>query len=481
MQNLRSMLSWRNIHGSIRILLHRRLRLRTHLEISLGVSFAILVALLVGCVCHFYFDAPFAFAVFAGILVLLVVLWTTEALPIGVTSLLPIILFPAFGILDVSQATSNYGNPIIFLFLGGFMLAVATEKIGLHRIIAKKLLAFFPKTPRGIITALGAASVALGTKLSNSTVPLLLITVARSVTQDSTLRSRFLLAVAFGASISGITTPIGTPPNLIYLGFLRTVGFEAIGFTTWIFMMLPLTLTMLAIMVWILSWRCKDMQLESNSLGNVKMTKEHIRLLVLLGGLLIILLLNSPIKPYYDGLGFNENVILLAFGLLMFAPKIGFLEWEDSKLIPYEIIFLFGAGFCIAMAISKIQLGDAFQQIFVYFADLPFILFLLFAALVTLFATMFISSTALIAIFLPVVFAATQSFLDAPTQSLTMLIVTISAGFAFMFPISTPPNAIVFSKGGISIRQMFGFGIVLSLIGVALVIAFGMLYWRFFF
>lgn len=361
------------------------------------------------------------------------------------------------------------------------MLAVATEKIGLHKIIAKKLLAFFPKTPRGIITALGTASVALGTTLSNSTVALLLIPVALSVTQDSTLRARFLLAVAFGASISGITTPIGTPPNLIYLGFLRTVGFEAIGFTTWIFMMLPLTLTMLAIMVWILSWRCKDMQLESNSLGNVKMTKEHIRLLILLAGLLIILLLNSPIKPYYNGLGFNENVILLAFGLLMFAPKIGFLEWEDSKLIPYDIIFLFGAGFCIAMAISKIQLGDAFQQIFVYFADLPFVLFLLFAALMTLFATMFISSTALIAIFLPVVFAATQSFLDAPTQSLTMLIVTISAGFAFMFPISTPPNAIVFSKGGISIRQMFSFGIVLSLIGIMLVIAFGLLYWRFFF
>lgn len=470
-----------NIIRFVRVMLHKRFRLRSHLEISFGVSFAILVAIITALMCHYYFAASFDVSVFGGVLVLLVILWTTEALPIGVTSLLPVILFPAFGILDVASATSNYANPIIFLFLGGFMLAAATEKIGLHKVLAKKLLGHFPKTPRGIITALGVASVALGSTLSNSTVALLLIPVALSVTQDVKLRARFLLAVAFGASISGITTPIGTPPNLIFLGFLRTVGFEAVGFTTWIFMMLPLTVTMLFIMIWLLSWKCDDLPIENNSFGDVKITAEHKRLLILLGGLLVILLLNSPIKPYYNGLGFNENMILLAFGLLMFAPKVGFLEWEDSKAIPYEINFLFGAGFCIAMAIAKIQLGDAFKQIFVYFADLPFLLFLLLASLLTLCATMFISSTALIAIFLPIVFAATQSFLDPSTQSLVMLIVTISAGFAFMFPISTPPNAIVFSKGGISIRQMFAFGIVLSLVGVFLVIAFAMLYWRFFF
>ncbi|WP_300792908.1 MULTISPECIES: SLC13 family permease, partial [Helicobacter] len=192
------------------------------------------------------------------------------------------------------------------------------------------------------------------------------------------------------------------------------------------------------------------------------------------------LLLNSPIKPIYSGLGFNENILLLSFGLLMFVPKIGCLRWEDSKAVPFEVMFLFGAGFCIAMAIAKMQLGDAFKPVFEYFGSLPLLVFLLCVCLLVLCLTMFISSTALIAILLSAIFASTKDFLDLQMQSLVMLIATICVGFSFMFPISTPPNAIVFSKGGVKVWDMFRFGILLSLAGIVLIIIFGMLYWRWF-
>ncbi len=460
--------------------LHRKLKFKTRTQISLGLSFAIVLALAVGILSVYYLGASFKVGAFIGTLVLLITLWTNQALPLGIVSLLPIVLFPAFGILDVKSATSNYANPIIFLFLGGFMLATAVEKIGLHRIIAKKVLGFFSPTPKGIITALGVVSVALGSALSNSTVALLLIPVALSISQDEKLKTRFLLAVAFGASISGITTPIGTPPNLIFIGFLETVGFESIGFIKWVIMMLPLTLSMLYAMVRILSLGLSNEAIQTDVFKDISLNFEHKRLLVLVGILLVLLLLNSPIKPFYNGLGLNENVVLLSFGLLMFVPKIGFLKWEDSKAIPYEINFLFGAGFCIAMAISQMQLGEAFEPIFEYFGSLPILIFILCVCLIVIVLTMFISSTALIAILLSVIYASTKGFLDPQMQSLVMLIATICVGFSFMFPISTPPNAIVFSKGGVKIWDMFRFGIALSGVGIALIIVFSMLYWRWF-
>ncbi|MCX2716278.1 DASS family sodium-coupled anion symporter [Helicobacter sp. MIT 21-1697] len=449
-------------------------------ETIIGILIALAFGLIAATLARFYLEVSFKVSALLGIIALLVTLWTNKALPLGVVSLLPIILFPSFGILDTKTATQNYANPIIYLFLGGFMLATATEKIGLHRIIANKFLGLFPSTPKGIISALGLASVVLGTALSNSTTAILLLPIALSLTQDYFLKLRFLLAVAFGASISGITTPIGSPPNLIFLGFLGELGFDGISFTTWIFMMAPLTCLMLYAMIYILSRNTSEYHLEINVFADVEVTSTHKRLLFFIIALLVLLFVNSPIKPFYDGLGLNENVILLAFGLLMFVPKIGFLDWDDSKSIPYELIFLFGAGFCIATAFSQSELGGAFEGFFTQFSGLPFILFLFLACLCALIATGFLNTTALIAILLPIVYTATQSFLVDNESTITMLAVTICASFSFMIPISTPPNAIVFSQGNIKAWDMVRFGFVLSLVGLIAVPIFAFIYWRWF-
>ena len=447
------------------------------LSVLLGVGLALIIGAIVFCFAYFYLHATLKVSTLIGIMGLLVTLWTNKALPMGVVSLLPIILFPSFGILDTKSATANYANPIIYLFLGGFMIATATEKIGLHRVIAKWFLARFPKNTKGVISALGVASVALGTALSNSTVALLLLPVAMSITDNKILRTRFLLAVAFGASISGITTPIGSPPNLIYLGFLESQGLSGISFTTWIFMMAPLTFLMLFMMIKILSYGVSEEPLNLSLFDSIHVNGTHKRLLVFIAALLVILLLNSPIRPFYNGLGFNENVILLAFGLMMFIPKIGFLDWDDTKSIPYEIIFLFGAGFCIATAFSQAELGGAFTSFFARFDGLPFIAFIFFACVFSIIATGFLSTTALIAILLPIIEVATQPFLSDTSRVLLMLVVTICASFSFMIPISTPPNAIVFAQGGIKAWDMIRFGFLLSLVGIVCVTLFSVWYW----
>ncbi len=442
-----------------------------------GIFTAIFLAIFVALISLFYLNATLKVSILFAIIALLVTLWTNRALPMGVVSLLPIILFPSFGILDTKSATANYANPIVYLFLGGFMIAAATEKIGLHRLLAKTFLAKFPKTPQGAIAALGFACVILGAALSNSTVALLLLPVAMSLSKEPFLRTRFLLAIAFAASISGITTPISSPPNLIFLGFLESLNLPAISFTTWIFMMAPLTLLMLFAMIKILARGTAGFALDLREFDEVQITAEHKRLLLFLGLLLGILFINSPIRPFYSGLGLNENVILLAFGLLMFVPKLGFLTWDDSKSIPYELIFLFGASFCIAAAFAQAELGGAFEKFFALFSDLPFIAFIFIACCCVIVATSLLSTTALIAIILPVVNVATAGFLGDSERLLVMLIITICASFSFMIPISTPPNAIVFNQGGIKVLDMMKFGFALSVVGVGFVCVFGAWYW----
>lgn len=148
------------------------------IKIILGVGIALIFGIIAAILARVYLGASFKVSALLGIIALLVTLWTNKALPLGVVSLLPIILFPSFGILDTKSATENYANPIIYLFLGGFMLATATEKIGLHKIIAKKFFSFFPQNPKGVISALGLASCVLGTALSNSTTAILLLPIA---------------------------------------------------------------------------------------------------------------------------------------------------------------------------------------------------------------------------------------------------------------------------------------------------------------
>ena len=184
------------------------------------IGWAVLGAAAIGMLALVVFSVQQALLI--AVISLLVVLWTNSGLPLGVVSLLPILLFPVFGILPTGDVVTNYSKSIIFLFLGGFFIAIATEKTGLHEIVADRLLRIFPQTAFGIILAFSLSAALLSAIISNTTTALLLIPIASFLTDSKKMKMRLILAVAYGCSIGGIMTPIGTPPNMIFMGFAET-------------------------------------------------------------------------------------------------------------------------------------------------------------------------------------------------------------------------------------------------------------------
>jgi len=411
-----------------------------------------------------------------GSIALLVTYWTNEALPLGVVSLLPIILFPALGIIDTKTTTVNYAHPIIYLFLGGFLLAIAVEKTKFHIYIADKILNFFPATPRGMIFSLSITAALLSSVLSNTTTTLLLITIAIFITENTKLKMRFALAIAYGASIGGILTPIGTPPNLILLGVMQEHDMELIPFFQWMWMVVPLVSIMIVSMSFLLSIGVSDIKIKRDSIVNY-LKKDQKKVMYLLLGLITLLLINAPIKPYWDGLGLSESGVLLAFGLVLFMPPFKILDWiDDAHKVPYAIIFLFGAGFSIAKAFSQTGLADVFASYLLYFTNLPPMLLLFSVAILITFTTEITSNTALISIMLPVLYSVSQQ--AGINTTLFMMVATVCASYAFMLPIATAPNAIAMSSGVVHVKDMMKYGIVLNLLGIFFIVMITEYFWK---
>jgi len=407
--------------------------------------------------------------------VTMVTLWTNEGLALAVVSLLPIVVFPALGILSTKETAVNYANPIIFLFLGGFLIAIAVEKTNLHKIMASKMLGLFPSSARGIIFALIITSGLLSSVLSNTTTTLLLLPIALFLTEDIKLKMRLALGIAYGASIGGILTPIGTPPNLILMGIMEKLGMEPIAFVQWIYMVAPLVLVMFIVVGFVMGIGLKDVTIEANIVTE-PLNRDQKKVIYIIIGLIFLLLINAPLKPYYNGLGLSEPGILLAAGLLLFAPPFSILSWtEDNNNIPYHIMFLFGAGFAIAAAFTQTGMASEIASHLIAFTSMPIILFLLIIAAMVTFTTEITSNTALISIMLPILFqVAEQSSIDT---TLIMMLATICASYAFMLPIATPPNAIAMSSGVVSVKTMASYGIIFNIVGILLIVGIANIFW----
>ena len=440
-----------------------------------GIFTALLIGLVFFGLSVFLFT--FQHATLIGLVAFLVTLWTNEALPLGAVSILPILLFPVFGILDTNAVTANYSKSIIFLFLGGFMLAIAIEKTGLHKYFSAKLLSLFPKTPRGIIYALAVTSALLSSVLSNTTITLMLMPIALFLSENKKLKVRFLLATAYGASIGGILTPIGTPPNLILMGFLDDHALPALAFGEWMLYMLPIVGLMLLIMPWLLSIGLSEENIDDMSHDVPDLTSDQKRLYGVVVLLSLVLISNTFLKQFF-GFSLNEKLVLLGFGLLMFVPKIGFLEWEDTRAMPYEIIFLFGAGFSIATAFTTTGLAEEIATKLSFISNLPLLWMFVIVALFVTFSTEVTSNTALTSIAIPIFYEFAK---EMPTHEgmLLLMTATVAASYAFMLPIATPPNAIVMSSKVISIKEMASVGLKLNFIGVIVLSLVAYFVWRF--
>lgn len=419
--------------------------------------------------------------------------WITGVVPVGITALLPIILFPLLGILDLKAITANYANPVIYLFLGGFILGLAIEKWNLHKRIALNIINLSGEKPNRIILGSMLATALLSMWISNTATAVMMLPIGMSVVRllgdkinDAKAGRNFgitlMLGIAYSANIGGITTLIGTPPNLVLASIVSDSGLPSIDFSTWLIFALPLVIALFASTYFISTRVIFPIRLhkiegigtlikqELKELGKLESGEKRVLIIMVSTALLWIFRGQFNKIEWLSTLS-DTTIAILASVVLFVVPdkesKEPLLKWEDTQKLPWGILLLFGGGISVAkgMEVTNIVelLGKWISQ---NSAPSVFILVLIICAL-ALFLTEVMSNVALVSVFIPVSFVIAQSFGLNEMQLAVPL--TIAASCAFMFPISTPPNAIVFSSGYIKMEDMAKTGILLNIASIIII------------
>ena len=429
----------------------------------------------------------------AAMAVLMATLWITEAVPIPVTALLPLIVLPLLGVQEITATAAPYANPVIFLFMGGFMIAIALERCGLHRRLALGIIARSGTGSAQLVGGFMAATAFLSMWISNTAAVLMMLPIATSIIQlcvdrggDEESERNFsvalLLGLAYSASIGGLGTLIGTPPNALLAGFMReTYGVE-IGFGQWMLLGVPLVAVSLPL-TWIVLTRFlhplrgdlfregrEVIAGELEKLGRISRPEATVGFITAATATLWII--RPLLEPWIPGL--NDTTIAMGGAFAMFVVPLDRkwtsfgLEWSDIERLPWSVLLLFGGGLALADSIQKsglaVWIGDALGAV----QGWPIFAVALIVTVVIVFLTELTSNTATAATFLPVVGAIALAMRIDPL--LLALPVAIGASCAFMMPVATPPNAIVYGSGKISIPQMARAGLVLNLIFIVLIL-----------
>lgn len=440
-----------------------------------------------------------------GVAFWMVAWWISEAAPLAVTALLPIILFPALGVFEVKEATAPYASPVIFLFMGGFFIALGLEEHGLHKRIALGLIKITGTSANGIILGFMIATGFLSMWISNTATTIMMLPIAASVVKlveheslDSNGFSKFALAlmlgIAYSANIGGLATIIGTPPNVVFAGYAQQLLHTEIGFADWMIVGVPISLVLLTITFLLLTQVLHRNHLgqmsnakaliekEIKKLGSWK--KEEKWVATVFGLTAFMWIFKEPLNNLIGIKLLNDTVTAMIGGLLMFIiPLDGRAEkklliWRATERLPWGILLLFGGGMTLAKGMEKTGIVNVISHIISENHFHVVIIFLILIAAM-LFLTELMSNVALATVFIPIVIAIAEG---AQINPLVLSIpVAMAASCAFMMPISTPPNAIVFSSGHIRMMQMVKAGIWLNIISVVVLLmgAFSLIEWIF--
>jgi sodium-dependent dicarboxylate transporter 2/3/5 len=447
----------------------------------------------------------------AAIAAIMACLWITEAIPIGVTSLLPLVLFPAFGILDGKTIANSYINYIIFLFIGGFIMALSIEKWKLHKRIALKILSMAGSSPFRILTGFMFASWILSMWISNTATAMMMLPIALSVSHQlekqyepesfKKLNVGILLGIAYSCSIGGIATLVGTPPNLSFVRILSIIFPQApeISFGSWLIFALPLSLIMFlsALLLLYVLYKPKKInkaigadyfRKEYQKLG--AFTLEEKRVLILFMLLVFLWIFRKPIhighfhlpgwsQLFPDATYINDGTVAVFIAILLFIIPSGtknkaLADWNIVSKIPWQIVFLFGGGFALAYAFVESGLSGFIGEQLSFASSSPTAILLAVLTSVMTLLTEFTSNTATTEMMLPIVAGLATSIHIHPL--LLMLPMTLAASMAFMVPVATPPNAIIFGSKKIKMMQMLKTGFLLNLLAIIFICLF-MLFW----
>ncbi len=441
-----------------------------------------------------------------AVAVLMAAWWITEIIPLAVTSLLPVVLFPLLGIMDGKDVSATYFNHVIFLFIGGFLVALAMQRWNLHRRIALKLLIFAGASPGRILLGFMLATAFLSMWISNTATAMMMIPILVSVISkleeslDKKSVSKYsiglLLGVAYSASVGGIATLVGTPPNLSFARIFQIMFPEApeVSFASWFLFAAPLSITFFVI-VWVYLmilfrpekgvWMQDGKEIfrkQYKELGHVTFEERIIFIDFIL--LAILWLFRSDLQfgnfviPGWSNLFSHPEYIndgtvaILMSGLLFFIPSkkdkgSRLMTWKTAAKIPWNIVLLFGGGFALASGFKESGLSTWFGEQLSWVVNYHPIFIIFIIALSMTFLTELTSNTATTEMLLPIL--AGLSLSTGMHPLLFMLPATLSASMAFMLPVATPPNAIVFGSDRIRVADMARAGIWLNLIGAVLV------------
>lgn len=423
--------------------------------------------------------------------------WVTEAVPIPITALLPLVLFPMTGVFDIKAATAPYGSSIIYLFMGGFMLALAMEKHNLHKRIALNLVKITGTNGNGIILGFMIATATLSMWISNTATAVMMLPIALSVVSllengqppqgFGKFKLALLLSIAYAANIGGMGTIIGTPPNVVLVGYMESFYGHGIDFFDWMLVGVPVVIVLITITYLLLVkvlfpnklglLEGAQELLDNELLTLGKWTREQLLVALVFGITAIGWVFKKQINGLIGEPLLNDTVTAMAGGIMMFCVPVNkkgvlLMNWTAMKELPWGILILFGGGLCLAkgMEISGIVnlLADAVSS------NSGVAIWVVIALLTTimLFMTEVMSNVALTSILIPVVLGIANGlgieplYLAAP--------VTMAASCAFMMPISTPPNAVVFSSGYVRMRDMMKAGAVLNVISILVLVLAGM-------
>lgn len=435
--------------------------------------------------------SPEAWSV-AAVVALMVVWWITEALPVAVTALVPIVAFPLLGVMPVEATAAPYAHPLIFLFLGGFLIASAVQRCNLHRRIALNILRLVGTSPVRLVGGFMVATALLSMWLSNTATTIMMVPIALAVV--GLLRERtqsapepgdpagfgtaLLLGIAYGASIGGLGTLIGTPPNALLAAFMTERYGIAIGFGQWMLFGVPLA-GLLLVLTWLLLTRvvfrlsrrpvAGARDVIDQALAGLGPQRREERLVALVFACVAALwILRPALTDLLPGLALSDPVIAMLGGLSLFVIPSDLrggrflLNWESAKQLPWGVLILFGGGLSLASAIQSSGLAAWIGEILAGCSGWPILALILLVTSVVVFLTEVTSNTATASVFIPV--AATLGSCIATDPMLFALPVALAASCAFMMPVATPPNAIVYASGLIRVSQMARAGFLLNIL-----------------
>lgn len=447
--------------------------------------------------------------VMAAIAALMAIWWITEAIPLAATSMLPLVLFPLFGISDGEKVASSYINSVIFLFLGGFIIALAMEQWNLHKRISLKIISWFGGTPSAIVIGFMSATAFISMWISNTAAALMMLPIALSVINN--LETKFgkpivdnfskamMLGIAYSSSIGGMATLVGTPPNLAFIKILQISFPDAppISFGSWMVLSFPVSALMLIAAI-ILLTKIKfklspDIKVERSfiqneykNFGSISFEEKIVGIIFTMTALLWIFrtdlnfgFIKIPgwqnLLPFPDFI--NDGTVAIFMSLIMFFipsknslnGKNFIIDLDVFQRVPWSIILLFGGGFALAQGFSVSGLSELIGKSISGLSFLSPLILVIIVAFSMNFLTELTSNTATANMILPILASISVAMEINPL--LLMIAATLSVSMAFMLPVGTPPNTIVFASGRLKISDMAITGFVLNIIGVVIVTA----------